>query len=127
MMKVFYILFFILLDFLVFNFLVQKIKLNTVVKSVCVIFLLIIVMIHLLRFSDFLLSDKVFLILIFFTAGLFVFHFGKEISILSTAIFHNKEKSELLLKWFKIWTDYIIYLLVLLFQIATIINYEDTI
>ncbi|MCS4237829.1 hypothetical protein M2306_000590 [Myroides gitamensis] len=52
---------------------------------------------------------------------LIVSRFAKEVAIWVTSTF-NREKNELFLKWFSIWVDYVMYIMVLIFQIATIIS-----
>lgn len=120
-MKIFCILFFVTLDLLIFSYLIKKIRLNRTVSILCIALLFIFVGIHFLNPSGGAIPNETFKILIGFSMSLFVFRFGKNLSIWVTSML-NKEKDELPLKWFELWVDYVIYVMVLIIQIGTIIS-----
>ncbi len=120
-MKLFYIIFFIVLDLMFFSFLVKKIRLGRRRLFLLTVFLFFFTIIHFLNPFGLAISNEVFYILIGFSMTLIVSRFAKEVAIWVTSTF-NREKNELFLKWFSIWVDYVMYIMVLIFQIATIIS-----
>ncbi|MHC5310043.1 hypothetical protein ACYSNM_08200 [Myroides sp. LJL116] len=120
-MKLLYILFFVTLDLLIFSYLIKKIRLNRTVSILCIALLFIFVGIHFLNPSGGAIPNEIFKILIGFSMSLFVFRFGKNLSMWVSSML-NKEKDELLLKWFGFWVDYVIYVMVIIVQIGIIID-----
>ncbi len=84
-------------------------------------FICLFTIIHFLNPIELSIPNERFFILIGFSMVLFLFKFGKTVAIRGMGIL-NKNKDELLIKWFGFWTDYVIYIMVLVIQIATIIS-----
>lgn len=120
-MKLFYIMFFIVLDLMIFSYLVKKIRLKRRISILLTVFLFLFIIIHFFNPSGLAMPNNIFYILIGFSMALIVFRFGKNVAIWVTSML-NREKDELLLKWFGIWVDYVIYIMVLIIQITTIID-----
>lgn len=77
--------------------------------------------IHFLNPMELSIPNERFFILIGFSLVLFLFKFGKTVTIMGMEVM-NKKKDELLIKWFGFWTDYVIYIMVLVIQIGTVMD-----
>lgn len=121
-MKVFYIIFFLILNVLIFEKLTKKIKIVTKLKSGFVIILLLIVTLHFFNPLDFAIANKVFIILFGFSSSLFIFHFGSRIAIAFSTSINNGNEDKLLYKWYNFLIFYVVYIMISVFQIATIIK-----
>lgn len=115
-------MFFIILDLLIFSYLIKKVRFSSSVTVSLIVFLILFLIVHFINPLGLSISNNILFILLVFSMSFFVFYFGKEIAIWFTLKINNNEGNDLLFKWFGFWTDYLIYILILVFQIATIIG-----
>lgn len=120
-MKLLYIVFYIVLDLMIFSFLIKKIRMSKTIWKTAIGFICLFTIIHFLNPMELSIPNERFFILIGFSMVLFLFKFGKTVSIRVYGVL-NKNKDELLMKWFEFWTDYVVYIMVLATQIGTIIS-----
>jgi len=121
-MKLFYILFFASIDLLLFSFLTQKLKLNSTLKVLLGIYVLSLLIVHFTNPFGLSIPNKLFFILLGFSAVLLVFYIMPKIAVLFNDFINNNQSDELLYKWYGFWMTYVIYTLIFVFQCATIIK-----
>lgn len=121
-MKIIYILFFLLINLLIFSKLTKKIEINTKLKIGITITLFIIAILHLFDPFDFAIESKLLLILFGFSLSLFIFHYSSRIAIAFSTAVNKGKKDKLLYKWYNILIFYVVYIMITVFQIATIIK-----
>lgn len=121
-MKVIYIFFFLLINLLTFAKLTKKIEIKTKLKIGVIIILFIIAILHFLNPFGFAIENRLFLILFGFSLSLFVFHYGSRIAIAFSTAINKGQKDELLYKWYNFLIFYVVYIMITVFQIATIIK-----
>lgn len=121
-MKVLYILFFGILNLLFFSQLTKKIVLNLTLKIIMLSFVLLFFIYHFWNPLGKVITDKLFFILIAFSFSLLVFYIMPKIAVWFTTYINDNEKDELLYKWYSVITDYVIYILISVFQFVTIIK-----
>lgn len=88
-----------------------------------VAFLIIFVIGHFINIFGSVINNEVFSILLLFSGTLFIFYYGRNIAIWFTTKLNNSTRDELLFRWFNFWINYVIYILIFVFQIATLIDY----
>src|SRR5690606_19478235 len=121
-MKVIYIIFFAILNLFIFSHLTKKIIFSSKVKGLFAVCLILFIISHFINLLDSSISNEVFCILILFSMFFFVFHYGRNIAIWFTTKINNNTRDELLFKWYNFWVNYVIYVLIFIFQIATLID-----
>src|SRR5690554_3575866 len=124
-MKVIYIIFFAILNLFIFSYLTKKIIFSSKVKVLFVSFIILFIISHFIGLLDSTISNEVFCILIFFSMSFFVFHYGRNIAIWFTIKINNNKRDELLFKWYNFWINYVMYVLIFVFQIATLIDLQN--
>lgn len=122
-MKFIYIVFFTILNLLIYSHLTEIIKVSLNIKRVLIAFSIIFVLSHFINLFGTSISNEVFCILLLFSGTFFIFHYGRNIAIWFTIKINNNNKDELLFKWFNFWINYVMYILIFVFQIASIIDY----
>jgi len=122
-MKFIYIIFFATLNLLIFSHLTKKIKLSLNTKMVLVALSTIFAICHFINIFSSVITNEVFYILLLFSISLYIFHYGRNIAVWFTTKLNNNTKDELLFKWFNFWINYVMYILIFVFQIATLIDY----
>ena len=122
MIKFVYILFFGLINFLFFAQFTKKVMLNLTTKIVILGVLLLFIGIHYWNPIGKSIPNKLFVILLVFSCGLFIFYIMPKIAVWFMKTVNNIEDDHLLFKGFSIVTDYVIYILIYVFQCATIIK-----
>lgn len=124
MMKLLYILFFIGLNFLIFSYLTKRIEINSKIRTWIIASLVIIALIHFSNLIKTSIDNNLLFILFGFSMAYFVFYFGKIISVTvaSNTIHDNNKFKTRAIKWFEFQIDYIASLMILIFQIITIIS-----
>lgn len=122
-MKVIYIIFFAILNLFIFSHLTKKITFSSKVKGTFTVCLILFIISHFINLLDSSISNEVFCILILFSMSFFVFHYGRNIAIWFTIKINNNTRDELLFKWYNFWMNYVIYVLIFIFQIATLIDF----
>jgi len=121
-MKVFYIIFFVILNVLIFEKLTKKIKLAKKLKSGIVTIMLLILILHFFNPLDFAIPNKLFIILFGFSSSLFIFHYGSRVAIAFSTHINKGSKDKLLYNWYDFLIFYVVYIMISIFQIATIIK-----
>src|SRR5690606_16966254 len=122
-MIVIYIIFFAILNLLIFSCLTKKIIFTTKIKGLFTVLLILLAIFHFTNFLDSSIPNDVFCILIFFSISLFVFHYGRNIAIWFTIKINNNTRDELLFRWYNFWINYVMYILIFVFQLVTLIDY----
>src|SRR5690606_8304518 len=121
-MIVIYIIFFAILNLLIFSCLTKKIIFTTKIKGLFTVLLILLAIFHFTNFLDSSIPNDVFCILIFFSISLFVFHYGRNIAIWFTIKINNNTRDELLFRWYNFWINYVMYILIFVFQLVTLID-----
>lgn len=122
MIKLIYILFFGLTNLLFFSLFTRKIVFNLTSKAVILVVLLLFVGIHYWNPIGKSMPNKLFGILLGFSFSLFIFYVMPKVAVWFMKTTNNIEDDHILFKGFSIITDYIIYVLIYVFQCATIIK-----
>ncbi|MCP1995465.1 SNF family Na+-dependent transporter [Flavobacterium sp. HSC-61S13] len=123
-MEILYIGFFIILDFLIFNYLTKTVQYR---RNICVLLVTLLCLFTALHFANPLglaIPNHLFFILTTFSLVLFVFHVGKKISLwLLVRINNERNKNmDMLTKSFSYLIDYATPILILIFQLYSIID-----
>ncbi len=121
-MKVIYIIFFAVLNLLIFSHLTKKVMLSSKVKRLFAVFLFMFTLIHFVNPSNLSISNEVFFILFFFSMSFFIFHYGRNVAIWFTVKINKNTRDDLLFNWYNFWMNYVMYILIFVFQIATLID-----
>lgn len=121
-MIIIYILFFGIINLLIFSHLTKKIKLHSKFKIGLISVLVILGLIHFINPFHTSIQNNLFAILLGFSLGLFIFHYGSRLAIWFTIQINKGERDELLFKWYNIFIFYVIYAMIFTFQIATLID-----
>lgn len=117
-----YLLFFAVIDFLIFVFLAKKIRINPKIKIGLFSFLILVLVLHFLIFSETSISDNHFFHLLVASAVLIVFHYFSILPILAMKRINKNFESHFALKGFNYIRLYAIYILVYLYQCISILS-----
>ncbi len=123
-MGILYIGFFIILDFLIFNYLTKTVQYRRNINVLLVTFLFLFIIIHFANPLGLAIPNDLFFILTTFSLVLFVFHVGKKISLWLLVRINNErnKNTDILTKSFSYLIDYATPVLILIFQMFTIID-----
>lgn len=124
-MKLFYIIFFLIINVLIFEKLTKKIAIAGKLKNGLIIILFIILIMHFFNPLDFSIDNQLFIILFGFSLSLFIFHYGSRIAISFSNYINKGNEDELLYKWYNFLIFYVVYIMISVFQIATVIENWD--
>ncbi len=120
-MKIIYILFFLSLNFLVFSYLTGKVKLSNTLRIIFFVFISIVAVLHFLNYIQ-LSTDKLFIILLAFSLAPFILNFAGKITVLLAIKTNSSIKEHFVLNIFNFMMNYVFYIMISIFQIATIIK-----
>ncbi|SEA71605.1 hypothetical protein SAMN04487990_1318 [Bizionia paragorgiae] len=121
-MTIIYILLFGTLNLLIFSHLTKKNNIHSGLKIGLICVLGLFGLMHFINPFDNAIPNKLFLILLGFSLALIIFHYGSRIAIWFTIQINNKERDDLLFKWYDILIFYVVYIMIFVFQIATLIK-----
>lgn len=123
-MGILYIGFFIILDFLIFNYLTKTVQYRRNITVLLVTLLFLFTVLHFENPLGLAIPNHLFFILTTFSLSLFVSHAGKKISLWFLAYINNKHNKnmDIVTKSFSYLIDYAMPVLILIFQLFTIID-----
>ena len=121
-MIIIYIIFFGILNLLIFSLLTKKIEIQNRLKIGLICILGLTGLLQFLNPFDNTIPNKLFLILVAFSLVLFIFHYASRLAIWFNIQINKGEKDELLFKWYNIIIFYVVYIMIFVFQIATLIK-----
>ena len=122
MLKFLYILFYLTLNIFLFSILLKKNFFNARVKQLLLASLLIFIVLHYLNVFSSFLDNKIFLILLYFSFSIFIFHFGNKF-VLNFKLDENDFKNKkVFVAFFSKWVYYIFLVSISIFQALTILK-----
>lgn len=121
-MKAIYILFFVIFNTLIFARLTKKIRISAEFRLWMFVILSGILITHFIDPFDFAIANELFIILFGFSIALFVFHFGSIIALEFHTKINSGKEDKRLQTWYNFLIFYVVYILIFVFQVATIIK-----